>query len=233
MYASTPGRLRYLPIILIVLYWLGDLLGKYVYGPEFPVSPAIYASMYALAKYSAVSGALTIAVVFGAARAMKWEARRALGFDGTRWGRQALAGIGLGLGSFIVLNLIGSMLSQLIPRERPNPFIPLLSQRGNIVPWLLIVWLSSFVEELERVFVLKTFETTWARGGVMAGLCLSSVLFGVGHYNQGAGTAIAATLFGGLYGYFFIRRRKIGEVVLAHAVYDSLGILAAYFLYAK
>ena len=70
-----------------------------------------------------------------------------LGFEAKGWGGQLLVAIVLGLGSFVALNLVASMLAQLLPHEKANPFMALLSQRGNILPWLAIVWFSSFVED--------------------------------------------------------------------------------------
>jgi membrane protease YdiL (CAAX protease family) len=92
---------------------------------------------------------------------------------------------------------------------------------------------GGFAEELERAFVLTRFEKLFGRAGLLAGLILSSIFFGLGHLYQGKGGAISAGLTGLLLALIFLRRRRVVDAMVVHGVFDLLGIAAAYALYAQ
>lgn len=227
-------RLELVPVAALLLYWTVDLSGKRFFGPEFPVGPWIYASMRNLLGYAVPEALLTIGVIGFAASYLKWNGREDFGFESTGIRKQVLVGLALGLATFIGITALESVGAQVLPPEPPSPFVPLLSDRRNIAGWLfLVLFCGGVVEELERVFVLGSFEKAWGGPGVAAGLLLGSIFFGAGHLNQGIGAAISTALLGAIYGYVFIRRRRILEIIVAHAFYDVAGVLASYFLYAK
>jgi membrane protease YdiL (CAAX protease family) len=86
------------------------------------------------------------------------------------------------------------------------------------------------VEELERIFVITRFEQRWGRTGLVLGVVLSSVTFGLGHLYQGVGIAMATGVSGAVLALVYLRRRSALEPIVAHAISDVFAVLAATFL---
>ncbi|MBE7412707.1 MAG: CPBP family intramembrane metalloprotease [Leptospiraceae bacterium] len=67
------------------------------------------------------------------------------------------------------------------------------------------------------------------------GLAITSAIFGAVHYSPEASPVIPIILsfVGFCFGYFYIRTRNIWVSISAHATYNSLGLLLAFFLGEK
>ena len=56
-------------------------------------------------------------------------------------------------------------------------------------------------------------------------------LFGIGHLYQGVDSAIGTGIQAVLFILIYLRKRNTLEAVVAHAVYDIIGITIAYMIY--
>jgi len=54
---------------------------------------------------------------------------------------------------------------------------------------------------------------------------VSSVVFGAGHFLQGADAAIATAALGAFWGATYLRRRSIASTVVSHAGFNLVQIL--------
>ena len=98
----------------------------------------------------------------------------------------------------------------------------------RVNPRVAALFAGGVKEELQRAFVLVRFRDYL--GGAKLGLVIWSVAFGAGHYLQGVQNAVAAGLFGLLFGAVYLARGSLVAPMVAHGAYDSLALLAYWFL---
>lgn len=139
-----------------------------------------------------------------------------------RVGREALVGLALiplvfGL-VVLVLALILTFAPQLhtVPR---NPLESMLQTRQDALIFGIVVMLAGGVrEEVQRGFILHRFDQYL--GGGPVGVVLFSVVFGLGHIEQGADAAIATALLGAAWGIIYLVRRSIVAPMVSHAGFN-------------
>ena len=119
--------------------------------------------------------------------------------------------------AFIVggLRLIAPWL-QTVPQ---NPLGALLDTPGEaIVFGFVVVIAGGLREEIQRAFILHRFEQSL--GGAKVGLVLFSLMFGLGHIEQGADVAIATSALGLFWGVLYLARRSIIAPAVSHAGFN-------------
>lgn len=135
---------------------------------------------------------------------------------------------------FVGLNVaLNSVMTSLIPKSSASgpSVMVFFKEPRNLLVWLPIgIFGGGVVEEIERIFILTRFEKWFGRRGLIAGVVLSSAMFGFGHLYQGLGTAIATAVSCVVLALVFLRRRSAVEPMVAHAFSDVLAILAATML---
>jgi membrane protease YdiL (CAAX protease family) len=143
--------------------------------------------------------------------------------------REALLGVALlpliFIGILLVLVLILAFVPALhnVPR---NPLEDLLRTRGDAVIFGFIVMIAGGVrEEVQRGFIIHRFDRFLGGGAV--GVAVFSVLFGLGHLEQGYDAAIATGLLGAFWGVIYLTRRSIVAPMVSHAGFN-LAQLAKY-----
>jgi membrane protease YdiL (CAAX protease family) len=145
---------------------------------------------------------------------------------------EAAAGIPL---IFIAIGIATGVLL-LVQRVAPslhtvehNPFQDLIRTPGDAVIFGVIVVVAGGIrEEVQRAFLLHRFEV-WLGGGA-AGIAITSVAFGAGHFQlQGADAAIATALLGALWGVVYLRRRSAVAPIVSHSGFNLLQIVQ-YFI---
>ncbi len=143
------------------------------------------------------------------------------------------------LGASLLWAVLGLLVVEpLVARLAGTPNLEqLASVEGNslaLLGWLLLNWtLVAFGEEIVyRGYLMNRFADLFGRTrlGWALGLCLSAVLFGFAHQQQGlAGMlerVVSGLILGGLY---LASRRNLWPSILVHGLTNTLGFLAIYW----
>ena len=146
---------------------------------------------------------------------------RRVGFD-VRWGVGLAAAIGIpGLALYLASRAIG-INTTVIPEALP------------LVWWTVPVLLLSAVQNalVEEVVVVgylmnRLREMAWHVPMVVAA---SALLRGCYHLYQGFGGFIGNTVMGTLFALFFVRFKRVGPLIIAHAILDSTAFIGYAFL---
>ena len=83
-----------------------------------------------------------------------------------------------------------------------------------------------FVEEVVFRGYLQRQFIGWARGGVVAGVLASAVVFGGAHAYQGVRNIALLTVFGVLFSLLALYRRSLRAGMFAHSWHDLIAGLA-------
>jgi CAAX protease family protein len=166
------------------------------------------------------------------------ERARDVLLDARRVAPELALGIALIPVAFIVVVLLLTAIVRLAPwlRNVPqNPLEGLLTTSGNrLLFGLVVIVAGGLREEIQRAFILHRFEQRL--GGALVGLVLFSLVFGLGHVDQGRDVSIATGTLGALWGGLYLWRRSIVAPAVSHAGFNLLEIarnafvtLAGYF----
>jgi membrane protease YdiL (CAAX protease family) len=126
------------------------------------------------------------------------------------------------------------------PGQAGQPLTPDLSQQQalralaqlapangkEIAAWTLLCLLVGFVEEVVFRGYLQRQFIGWARGGVVAGVLASAVVFGGAHAYQGVRNIALLTVFGVLFSLLALYRRSLRAGMFAHSWHDLIAGLA-------
>jgi membrane protease YdiL (CAAX protease family) len=146
-------------------------------------------------------------------------------------------GVAVGVGyQFLGLYVIEPVIARMTSGELPDvsAFRSLVGNEALLAFWLAMSWtLAAFMEEVvyrgwltNRVAELWRFSTN----GWIAGVLVSSALFGAVHLYQGASGMIATGLSGLVFGGVYLATgRNLWASVLAHGFMDTVGFLMIYF----
>lgn len=105
-----------------------------------------------------------------------------------------------------------------------NPLEDMLGTRLDAAIFAVVVMVAGGVrEEVQRGFIVHRFGQYLGGGGT--GVMIHSVLFGLGHYEQGHDAAIATGLLGLFWGLIYLRRGSIVAPVVSHAAFNLAQIL--------
>lgn len=108
-----------------------------------------------------------------------------------------------------------------VPR---NPLQDLVRTPADAAIFAVVLIVAGGIrEEIQRAFLLRRFEK-WL-GGARFGVVASSVLFGAGHYVQGADAALATAVLGGFWAVVYLRRRSIAAPVVSHAGFNLVQVI--------
>jgi membrane protease YdiL (CAAX protease family) len=107
-----------------------------------------------------------------------------------------------------------------------NPFESMMHTRRDAAIFAVVVTLAGGVrEEVQRGFIIRRFDRYL--GGGPIGILLYSIVFGLGHIEQGYAAAIATGSLGAVWGFVYYRRRSIVAPMISHAGFN-LGQLVKY-----
>jgi membrane protease YdiL (CAAX protease family) len=176
-----------------------------------------------------------VAVAFLWWRGPGW---RAIGLRRPSNGRLALGlGIAVGvgyqlLGLYVIEPLIARVTSGGLPDV--SQFRSLIGNEALLAFWLAMSWtLAAFMEEMVyRGWILNRLAEVlrFSTNGWIAGVLVSSVLFGVVHLYQGASGMIATALSGLVFACVYLATdRNLWASILAHGFMDTVGFLMIYF----
>jgi membrane protease YdiL (CAAX protease family) len=150
------------------------------------------------------------------------ESMRQQLFASQRTWREVVVGFALIPASFLLVVFVLVLLQLVAPglRNVPNnPLAGLAKTRLEAAVFAFVVMVAGGVrEEIQRGFVLRRFEQYL--GGGAAGLVVFSIMFGLGHLEQGHDVAIATGLLGAFWGTVFLARRSILGPMIGHAGFN-------------
>ena len=113
--------------------------------------------------------------------------------------------------------------AQKYPGVPDNPSLhslqDLAQTRWDAAIFVFVVMIAGGVrEEIQRGFVLRRFEQYL--GGSAVGVLVFSVLFGLGHLEQGRDVALATATLGAFWGAIFLARRTVLAPMIGHAGFN-------------
>lgn len=163
------------------------------------------------------------------------ESLRDLGFARDATWRFLLRSGLLAAGLFVVTNvLLNTLFAALFGRGEAPPIAQLFRNPFEAPLWIYCAVVGGgFAEELTRAFVLTRFDRLFGRPGLVAALIVDSAVFGLGHLYQGNTSAVSAGFTGMICALIFLQRRRVIDAMAVHALFDLMGIAAAYALYAR
>ena len=170
---------------------------------------------------SMLDALLVIGLVWLLLRAHRESARDVL-LGRVRLLKEALVGLALiPLVFFVVVLILGMILvfaPQLhnVPR---NPLEDMLRTNADAAIFAVVVMFAGGVrEEVQRGFIVHRFGQYL--GGGLFGVLFYSVLFGLGHFEQGYDATLATAALGAIWGLVYLRRGSIVAPVISHAGFN-------------
>jgi membrane protease YdiL (CAAX protease family) len=105
-----------------------------------------------------------------------------------------------------------------------NPLEDMVRTRADAAVFAVVVMIAGGVrEEVQRGFIVHRFGQYL--GGGMLGVLVYSLVFGLGHYEQGYDAALATASLGLLWGFVYLRRGSIVAPVVSHAGFNLAQIV--------
>ena len=183
---------------------------------------------------AALDSILLVGLIFLFLRARR-ESPRAI-FLGTRPPLpEAVLGVLLVPGVFVFVALVVGSLRLIAPWLQTVPQNPLGAlldtPREAVVFGFIVIIAGGLREEIQRAFILHRFEQSL--GGARLGLVLFSVMFGLGHIEQGADVAIATAALGMFWGILYLARRSIVASGVSHAGFNLAQVIVQAALRAR
>lgn len=174
---------------------------------------------------------LLVGLVFFFLRSHRESPRGTL-FAQRRLPTEALLGIVLIPVSFAVVATVLIIIRQIDPALHNvplNPFAEFARTRvAAIMFGFLVIVAGGVREEIQRGFILHRFEQYL--GGGPLGLALFSVVFGLGHVEQGYDVAVGTAALGALWGAVYLRRRSVVAPMIAHGGFNLAQVANFFFL---
>ena len=136
--------------------------------------------------------------------------------------REALLGAALIPAAFAVVVIVLALILAIRPSLHNvpvNPFERMLQTPRDAAIFAVVVMLAGGVrEEVQRGFIIRRFDQYL--GGGLLGIALYSVLFGLGHIEQGYAAAIATGTLGAVWGLIYRARGSIIAPIISHAGFN-------------
>jgi membrane protease YdiL (CAAX protease family) len=112
---------------------------------------------------------------------------------------------------------------------RRNPFEDMLQTRRDAVMFGFVAMFAGGVrEEIQRGFILHRFDQYLGGGGL--GVVLYSVLFGLGHWEQGWDAVITVGTLGAIWGAIYLVRGSIIAPMVSHAGFNLANLVKFFVL---
>ncbi|MBA2303689.1 MAG: CPBP family intramembrane metalloprotease [Acidobacteria bacterium] len=141
--------------------------------------------------------------------------------------KEAFVGIALIPVVFMVVIAILAIVLTYAPQLHNvtrNPLEDMMRNRTDAAIFAVVVLIAGGVrEEVQRGFIVHRFGQYL--GGGIVGVLFYSVLFGLGHYEQGYDAALSTAALGALWGLVYLRRGSIVAPMVSHAGFNLAQIL--------
>jgi uncharacterized protein len=141
--------------------------------------------------------------------------------------RETLLGAAMIPAAFAVVVVVLAVILAIEPSLHNvpvNPFERMLQTPRDAAIFAVVVMLAGGVrEEVQRGFIIRRFDQYL--GGGLLGIALYSVLFGLGHIEQGYAAAIATGTLGAVWGLIYRARGSIVAPIISHAGFNLAQLL--------
>jgi membrane protease YdiL (CAAX protease family) len=141
--------------------------------------------------------------------------------------REAIVGLALVPVAFVLVVVVLAVILALRPSLHNvpvNPFERMLQTPRDAALFAIVVMLAGGVrEEVQRGFIVRRFDQYL--GGAAIGIGLYSIVFGLGHLEQGHAAAIATGSLGAVWGVIYWRRQSIIAPIVSHAGFNLAQLL--------
>lgn len=158
---------------------------------------------------------------------VRGESPREVFFGSSRIRTEAWAGVPLipvAFGIALAVLLGARMVAPWLRTVPHNPLQDLVRSPADAAIFAVVLIVAGGIrEEVQRAFLLRRFER-WL-GGPRVGLVVTSILFGAGHYVQGADAALATAVLGAFWAAVYLRRRSIAAPVVSHAGFNLVQVM--------
>jgi membrane protease YdiL (CAAX protease family) len=199
----------------IVIITLMSAFGMRLQTAEGNWSPVFVATL------SLLDAVLVIGLVFAFLRAHGERAGAVLLGNRRVW-PEILAGMALLPLVFLLAAVVLAIIITLVPwlhNVAENPMQDLMRNPRDAAIFGVVVMVAGGVrEEIQRGFILHRFGQYLGGGAV--GVVIHSVLFGLGHVDQGWDAAIAVGTLGAIWGTIYLIRRSIIAPMVSHAGFN-------------
>jgi hypothetical protein len=146
-----------------------------------------------------------------------------------------VVGVLMGIALLGLKVLSDPWLAGLFPPRPPAPEMLRLIHGIALDPLLLLLWLGPVLwigvagfEELWRAVVLRRLACAFpGRVGAIAAVLATSVLMALAHAYQGPAAILSIGFKSLLMGGYFVASGRVRTLIVAHAVYDAVQIVAA------
>ena len=136
--------------------------------------------------------------------------------------REAIFGVALIPAVFVIMIAVMVLVFAYAPSLRNvprNPLEDLVRNRLDALIFAFVVMIAGGVrEEFQRGFIVHRFDGFLGGGAV--GVLFYSILFGLGHFEQGWDATIATGFLGIFWGLVYLRRRSIVAPMVSHAGFN-------------
>jgi membrane protease YdiL (CAAX protease family) len=141
--------------------------------------------------------------------------------------REAALGVVLLPVMFILAGLVLLTLHRYAPELRNvprNPLEDMLQNRRDAMMFAVVGMVAGGVrEEIQRAFILHRFDQFL--GGGALGVVLYSIVFGLGHADQGWDATITVALLGAIWGTIYLLRRSVIAPMVCHAGFNLAQVI--------
>jgi membrane protease YdiL (CAAX protease family) len=123
---------------------------------------------------------------------------------------------------FLAAALLLTIVRLIAPQLRnvpENPFTSMLQNRRDAVTFGIVAMIAGGVrEEIQRGFILHRFRHYLGGGAV--GVILHSLIFGLGHIDQGKDAMISVAALGAIWGTVYLIRGSVVAPMVSHAGFN-------------
>jgi membrane protease YdiL (CAAX protease family) len=182
---------------------------------------------------------IIVSTIFMKQKKLKWKE---LGFELPKGLQNWLINILLAIGTvMLVFSIMGLIVKPLLenfgltnPTDVADRFAFFMGKPFVFIPYLIVVvWFGAALGEeiLFRGYLLNRLVdcTGNNKSGIVLALIIHATIFGMLHIYQGLAGVIAtgfiALIFGSIY---FLIKRKLFPLIIAHAIINSISLIALY-----
>ena len=228
---ARPARIRAVFEIIMVSGIVSSLLVSLVFAAIFGRSRLKLLEMDAefFVTYALSESVVTFLILWMLVK-LRGETFHSLGLRWERWKRFFLVGILAAPCLFIAGGVVNAFFHLFLSKYAldKNPLMEMIHSPRQLALFIIAVIVGGGIkEELQRAFILVRFRHSL--GGASVGLIVWSLVFGAGHYAQGAQGVCTAAILGFIFGILYLTSKTLILPITAHSAYNAMALLGYWF----